>query len=197
MMKKTITLSALTLFCITLLAAVPAHAFQLLSKKEALTTIFGEEAKFAVQTKTLQGETLERVKERLGGKLVDYQEGSESAQVASQKEVTFYFAIRNGKKIGVALIDVEPGKWGPVEFIIAMDFKPTVRVVKVMSYQEKRGRPIARSSYMQQYEGKTTADPLEVGRDITGISGATISSRSATFAVKKALVLFEELYLKK
>jgi Na+-translocating ferredoxin:NAD+ oxidoreductase RnfG subunit len=50
---------------------------------------------------------------------------------------------------------------------------------------------------MQQYEGKTTDDPLEVGRDITGISGATISSRSATFAVKKALVLFEELYLKK
>lgn len=197
MMKKAITISALTLFCMGFLAAGPAGAFQLLSKKEALTTIFGEDAKFAVQTKTLEGEALERVKERLGGKLVDLQEGSESADVAAQKEVTFYFAIRNGKKIGVAIIDVEPGKWGPVEFIIAMDFKPTVRVVKVMSYQEKRGRPIARSSYMKQYEGKTTADPLEVGKDITGISGATISSRSATFAVKKALVLFEELYLKK
>jgi Na+-translocating ferredoxin:NAD+ oxidoreductase RnfG subunit len=49
---------------------------------------------------------------------------------------------------------------------------------------------------MRQYRGKTSKSSLKVGKDITGISGATISSRSATFAVKKAIVLYEELYLK-
>ena len=106
-------------------------------------------------------------------------------------------AVKDGKKYGVALIDIEPGKWGPVEFIIALDLKGTVKVVKVMSYQEKRGRPIARRGFMSQYNGKTSNDPLTVGKDITGISGATISSRSATFAVKKAIVLYEEFFMKK
>jgi Na+-translocating ferredoxin:NAD+ oxidoreductase RnfG subunit len=38
---------------------------------------------------------------------------------------------------------------------------------------------------------------MQVGKDIVGVSGATISSRSATFAVKKAIVMYEEVYLKK
>ena len=96
----------------------------------------------------------------------------------------------------MAIVDEEPGKWGPVKFIIAMDLRGVVKVVKVMSYHEKRGRPIARSSYMKQYKGKTGKSTLQVGKDIIGISGATISSRSATFAVKKAIVLYEEIYLK-
>jgi Na+-translocating ferredoxin:NAD+ oxidoreductase RnfG subunit len=97
----------------------------------------------------------------------------------------------------VAIIDVEPGKWGPVEFITAMDLKGTVKRVKVMSYQEQRGRPIARNSFLNQYRGKSSSSPMQVGKDIVGVSGATISSRSATFAVKKAIVMYEEVYLKK
>jgi hypothetical protein len=65
-----------------------------------------------------------------------------------------------------------------------------------MSYQEKRGRPIARLSFLRQYRGKTSKSRLKVGKDITGVSGATISSISATFAVKKAIVLYKEFYLK-
>ena len=42
----------------------------------------------------------------------------------------------------------------------------------------------------------TVNSPLTVGKDIVGISGATISSRSATFTVKKALVMYDEFYLK-
>jgi Na+-translocating ferredoxin:NAD+ oxidoreductase RnfG subunit len=49
---------------------------------------------------------------------------------------------------------------------------------------------------MRQYVGKTSRSTLQVGKDITGISGATISSRATTFAVTKAIVLYEELYLK-
>ena len=76
-----------------------------------------------------------------------------------------------------------------------MDLKGVVTRVEVLSYQEKRGQPIARHSFMSQYEGKTSKSPLQVDKDITGVSGATISSRCATFAVKKAIVLYEELYL--
>ena len=97
----------------------------------------------------------------------------------------------------MAIVDEEPGKWGPVEFIIALDLQGVITRVEVLSYQEKRGQPIARHSFMSQFEGKTSKSPLKVNKDITGVSGATISSNCATFAVKKAIVLYEELYLSK
>jgi Na+-translocating ferredoxin:NAD+ oxidoreductase RnfG subunit len=173
-----------------------AYGFTLLTQEEALREIFGTKATIVEETRELKGEKLAAVKARLGGDLVSYQEGSESARVEEEKNIVFHFAERDGKKYGVAIIDTEPGKWGPVEFIVAMDLKGVVRSVKVLSYQEKRGRPIARSSFMNQYRGKRGSDPVTVGKDITGISGATISSRSASFSVRKAIALYEEFYLK-
>jgi Na+-translocating ferredoxin:NAD+ oxidoreductase RnfG subunit len=195
-MSKKIIFMALTALCISLFLTVVCHAFTLLTKKQALEKIFGSGSEITVETKVLKGQKLSDIKKRLGGKLVYHQAGSESRRVAGRKKIDFHFASRNGKKIGVAIIDVEPGKWGPVEFIIALNLRGVVKVVRVMSYQEKRGRPIARRSYMNQYRGKTSKSILKVGKDIIGVSGATISSRSATFSVKKAIVLYEELYLK-
>ena len=171
-------------------------AFTVLTKEEAIEKAFWKGAEIEKETKELTGEVLERIKERLGGHLVHFQEGAEEQEVETRTVYDFYFGVKNGERKGVAIIDVEPGKWGPVEFITTLDIKGTVKSVRVMSYQEQRGRPIARNSFMNQYRGKTSNSTLTVGKDIVGISGATISSRSATFAVKKALVIYEELYLK-
>ena len=195
-MSKRVSSLMIVFLCISFALAGVCYAFVLLTKEAALKKIFGSGSEITVETKVLEGQKLEDIKRRLGGRLVEYQAGSESRRVAGKKRIDFHFASREGKKIGVAIIDVEPGKWGPVEFIIALNLEGVVKVVKVMSYQEKRGRPIARASYMRQYRGKTSKSTLKVGKDITGISGATISSRSATFAVRKAIVLYEELYLK-
>lgn len=192
---KRIILLSVTTTLIALFSGA-AFAFELMSTEEALKQIFGTKPTIVEEERELEDEELEAVKERLGGSLVDFQEGSESAQVEKQDEVTFYFAEQEGKRYGVAVVDVQPGKWGPVKFIIAMDMKGVVRTVKVLSYEEKRGRPIARSSFLNQFNGKSSDDPIEVGKDISGISGATISSRSSAFAVRKAIVLFEELYKK-
>jgi Na+-translocating ferredoxin:NAD+ oxidoreductase RnfG subunit len=179
------------------ITTVVCFAITLMSKEAALKEVFWSGAEIKPETVKLSDETLKEVKKRLGGSLVYYQEGSESRQVETDKSFTFYFGLKDGEKRGVAIIDSEPGKWGPVEFITAMDTNATVKKVRVLSYQEQRGRPIARTSFLNQYRGKSSSAPLEVGRDIVGISGATISSRAATFAVKKAIVLYEEVYLKK
>jgi len=174
------------------------YASTLLTQEEALKEVFFSGAEIEKETKELNGATLERIKERLGGSLVYTQEGSESAPVESNTTIDFYFAKKGGERKGVAIIDVEPGKWGPVEFIIAMTTEDaTVKNVRVLSYQEIRGQPIARSSFMNQYRNKSSKSPLTVGKDIIPISGATISSRAATFTVKKAIVIYEEVYLKK
>jgi Na+-translocating ferredoxin:NAD+ oxidoreductase RnfG subunit len=190
-------LVGVTFISILLVAAAVCLAFTLITKEEALKEVFWSGAEIEKETVELTGETLEKITSRLGGSLEYYQEGSESAKVEAQTTVDFYFAKRDGERRGVAIIDVEPGKWGPVEFMIAMTVDGIVKNVRVMSYVEIRGKPIARLSFMNQYQGKSSNSTLQVGRDIVGISGATISSRCATFAVKKALVIYEEVYLKK
>jgi Na+-translocating ferredoxin:NAD+ oxidoreductase RnfG subunit len=195
MSRKIISLLIIGL-CISLALSGVSYAFVLLTKKQAFKKVFGKGREIVTETKRLKGETLARIKKRLGGKLVHYQKGSESKRVKGKTKIDFHFVLKDGQKAGVAIIDVEPGKWGPVKFIIAMDLKGAVRKVRVLSYQEKRGRPIARLSFLRQYRGKTSKSRLKVGKDITGVSGATISSISATFAVKKAIVLYKELYLK-
>ena len=180
-----------------LVAAAVCLAFTLLTKEEALKEAFWSGAEIEKETVELTGETLEKITSRLGGSLIYFQEGSESERVAGTTTVDFYFAKKDGQRRGVAIIDVEPGKWGPVEFITAMTVDGIVKNVRVMAYQEQRGQPIARLAFVNQYQGKSSNSTLQVGKDIVGISGATISSRCATFAVRKALVIYEEVFLKK
>jgi Na+-translocating ferredoxin:NAD+ oxidoreductase RnfG subunit len=191
------SVSGLLLLAVLFFFQPLCHAFTVLTQEQALKEVFFSGAEIEEETETLSGTVLKEVKNKLGGSLVYHQTGSESAEVQAHRKITFYFAKKDGERKGVAIIDVQPGKWGPVEFIIAMDIKGTIKAVRVMSYQEIRGRPIARLAFMNQYRGKTVNSTLTVGKDIVGVSGATISSRCATFAVKKALVIYEELYLKK
>jgi Na+-translocating ferredoxin:NAD+ oxidoreductase RnfG subunit len=196
-MFRKLIFTSIALFVVMLVTTVVCFGFTLLTKEKALKEVFWSGAQIESETVKLSGDTLMNIKKRLGGSLVYYQEGSESKQVEGETTVEFHFGLKDGKKRGVAIIDVEPGKWGPVEFITAMDVKGTVKKVRVMSYQEQRGRPIARNSFMNQYRGKSSSSLMEVGKDIVGVSGATISSRAATFAVKKAIVIYEEVYLNK
>lgn len=195
-MRKKLSCTIVFLFFISLTITVVCYAFTVLTKEAALKEVFFTGVEIEVESKELSGDTLAKIKERLGGSLVYFQEGSESKKVEGKHQIDFYFGKKNGERKGVAIIDTEPGKWGPVEFIVAMDIKGTVKAARVLSYQEIRGRPIARRSFMNQYRGKRSSSPLTVGKDIIGISGATISSRAATFAVKKAIVIYEEVYLR-
>lgn len=195
-MIKRWSISGFTLLAAFVSLQTVCFAFTLLTEEQALKEVFFADAEIETEVQKLSGEKLKQIKEQLGGSLIYHQEGSESADVQSERETTFYFAKKGGERKGVAIIDVQPGKWGPVTFMTAMDIKGTVKAVRVMSYQEIRGKPIARMAFMNQYRGKHVNSTLTVGRDIVGISGATISSRSATFSVKKALVLYEVFYLK-
>jgi len=64
-----------------------------------------------------------------------------------------------------------------------------------MSYVEQRGRPISTRRFLSQFIGKTSKNPIQVGKDVDAVSGATISSRASAFAVKKVIALYEAAYL--
>jgi len=194
-MFKRMEVMVVLAFCISFGLLDVCYGLRLFTKEEALKKVFEPGVEIITENKVLAEPALSKIKEKLGGSLFFVQKGSNLQGVEDKGNVDFYFALKNGQKIGVAVIDAEPGKWGAVELIIAMDLKGSVIGVEVMNSEEKRGQPVSRASFTGQYKGKSGKDPLEVGKDITGISGATITSRCTTFAVKKAVVLYQELYL--
>jgi len=186
---------AIVLFCFVLIK--PAAAIVLLKNDQALKQMFPDADKIITETKELGAASLDKIKGRLGGKWGLYQAGSKSKEGSEQKEAIFYFAEKEGERIGVAIMETQPGKWGPVKYIIALDMSGKVENLAVMMYVEKRGRPIARRNFLGQFIGKTSADPIKCGKDVDAISGATISSRASCFAVKKAIAIYDVVYLDK
>lgn len=101
---------------------------------------------------------------------------------------------QDGATIGYAVVVEEIGKHEPFTLIVTAgpDFK--VRDVAVMVYRETRGGEIAQRRFLGQYRGKRSTDPIQLERDIVGITGATLSVHGVNRAVHKALAVLELVY---
>ncbi|MBM3331295.1 FMN-binding protein [candidate division WOR-3 bacterium] len=175
--------------------AGPAGAVVLLNHDAALKAMFPDAGKVLPEATALTAEQIAAVKAVCGGKWTMYPAGAKTDDVAVNDTVTFYFGTKDGKKTGVAVMEMQPGKWGPVHYIVALDLTGKVTNMAVMSYVEQRGRPISTRRFLEQFIGKTSKSALSVGKDVDAVSGATISSRATAFAVKKAIALYEAVYL--
>lgn len=111
-----------------------------------------------------------------------------------EKSYATFTARQNGTIVGYAVVVEEIGKHDPFTLIVSAgtDFK--VRDVALMVYRETRGGEIAQRRFLAQYKGKRAADPIQLDRDIVGISGATLSVQGANRAVHKALAILDLVY---
>ncbi len=187
-------LMTLAVAALALLLVRPAVGIVLLSQEQALKQMFPDAAEVKTEVHVLSTDQAEAAKGELGGKWTLYQAGSKEEQPEENDSLAFFFEIREGKKAGVALIEEQPGKWGPVRYIVALDLEGKVTNLAVMSYVEQRGRPISTRRFLGQFVGKDTKSSLTVGKDIDAVSGATISSRATAFAVHKVVHLYETVF---
>lgn len=108
------------------------------------------------------------------------------------------YRFRIGKKgeevVGYATILEVVGKERPITFLIGIQLNGEVKGVEVLVYRESRGSEVRNARFMAQFVRKKIDNPLRLGDDIESISGATLSSRAAAYAVKKALAIFEVIY---
>jgi hypothetical protein len=102
----------------------------------------------------------------------------------------------DGKVDGWAIIQHTIGKHKPMTYMVGVDPDGEVMNVEVLVYRESRGSEVRKKRFNFQYEGKDVHDPIRINRDVINISGATMSVRSMSAGVKRALVLVDELYLK-
>ena len=97
---------------------------------------------------------------------------------------------------GYALIQNTIGKHKPMTYMVGVDSTGHVLNVELLVFRESRGSEVRTKRFNVQYEGKTVLDPVRINKDIINISGATMSVRSMSAGIKRALVLVDEFYLK-
>jgi Na+-translocating ferredoxin:NAD+ oxidoreductase RnfG subunit len=100
---------------------------------------------------------------------------------------TVYRVSRAGTLLGFAEVRNVKGKEQPITYLVAVDSAGAMRDIDILVYRESQGGEVAYDSWRKQFRGKTTADPIAIGKDIRNISGATISSNAVTRSVRLAL----------
>ncbi|MEW6684033.1 MAG: FAD:protein FMN transferase [Nitrospirota bacterium] len=152
-----------------------------LSREEALRVLMPDADRFRDETIALTDAHRARMQTLMDGRIRD-------------TEATFWVGEREGRVIGYATVLNVIGKEQPITFMVAVAPEGSVRGVQVLTYRESQGSEIRSKRFLDQFAGKTLAAPLKLGRDVHGISGASLSSRSTTYAVKKALALVAVVY---
>ena len=114
---------------------------------------------------------------------------------APRDKYTIFVATTHGKIDGYAVVDDEQGLHQPITFATRLSPRGMVERVEIMVYREPRGDEVRDVRFRQQFQGKTSQDPLRLNRDIDAVSGATVSSASLAVGVRRATILVEELAL--
>lgn len=107
--------------------------------------------------------------------------------------VTFR-ARQGGRLLGYAVVVDEIGKHRPFTLIVSVTPDHRVKDVAVMVFREARGGEIIQKRFLAQYRGKRDSDPIQLDRDIVGITGATLSVHGVDRAVHKALAVLALVY---
>jgi transcriptional regulator of nitric oxide reductase len=94
---------------------------------------------------------------------------------------------RGDSLLGFAQVRNVRGKEQPITYLVAIDPTDHLKDVDVLVYREPYGGEVAYEPWRKQFRGRTAAQPLQVGREIRGISGATISVNAVTAGVRQAL----------
>jgi hypothetical protein len=163
-----------------LLPAAAVRADQVfLREPEAPRALFGDGVRFERSTLTLSPAELAELSRRVGRK------------VDAPSYPVLAVSSASGQLLGwIFVLDVV-GQTLPITFAVGIKADGLVQDVEVMVYREPHGSEIRERRFRAQFAGKSADQPLLVGKDIDAISGATISSHSAAYAVHKGLALAE------
>lgn len=177
-MRKILCILVLIFSCVSLV-----WADQLIGIDEALGKVFPKADSFESQMISLTVEQVAQIEQEVGITFL----GNHS------QDVQMVTAFLGSEVLGYAFLDTVMGKWGTIGYLVGLNTEGEVGQVVVLQYSEVRGRPIAKNRFLKQYKGKNISDPVQLKRDINGITGATISSRSITDGIRKILHIFHLL----
>jgi hypothetical protein len=166
-------LGATAVACLAL-AAAPARARVLVTVEEALALAFpGAE----VERRTVLLTEAQRARAtELGG------------QPPATAVVHPYVATRDGAIVGIAYFDTHVVRTLAETVMVTVDGDGRVGRVEVLSFDEPPDY-LPREAWYRQFDGRPLDPELELRRSIRPVSGATLTARATTDAVRRALAL--------
>ena len=92
---------------------------------------------------------------------------------------------------GYFIVDEVVGKHEFFTIAVGLNADSSVKQIEIMDYKETYGYEVRNEAWRKQFTGKTSAAPLKLTDDIKNISGATLSCRHVTDAVKRLLATYD------
>lgn len=110
------------------------------------------------------------------------------------KEFVYLWRVyEKDELMSVAILDNVNGKSLPITFLTIFDINGNIITVEVLKYREPYGGQVTEKGWLKQFSNKNSGNNFDVGKDISTISGATISVNSVTKGIKKLTLLFHEI----
>lgn len=79
------------------------------------------------------------------------------------------------------------------DYFILFDENKIISQVRIIDYQASHGEMISSPGWLKKFVGHKSSKPLEVGRQVDGISGATISVNKITFDIRQKTHILSEI----
>lgn len=92
-----------------------------------------------------------------------------------------------GQVLGMGYLGEAPSMKDIFDYVVLFEPDMHIKKTKILIYREDYGRQVGSQRWLKQFIGRKAGESLGYGKDIDGISGATISAKSMTLAVGQVL----------
>ncbi|MEQ6118378.1 FMN-binding protein [Reichenbachiella sp. MALMAid0571] len=99
----------------------------------------------------------------------------------------------DSEPLGYMVLSKGRGKYDYFDLMVLYDKELKIVASEVLVYREDYGGEIGSGRWLKQFVGKNITSEFKLSNDVQGISGATISVRSATQEFKRLTRLMEQL----
>ena len=99
----------------------------------------------------------------------------------------FYKVVNDNKLIGFFYYGKALSKADVFDYVVIFDKELIIKKIKILAYREDYGGEIGSKRWLKQFNDLSIDDSALYGKNIKGISGATISARSMTIPINKLL----------
>ncbi len=159
-------------------ATVPAHATQYMSVADAQRLAFPGAKQFQPANVIYTPQQIAAIEKASG-------------QTVRTRGEQVWRALDGDRLLGFFIIDYVIGKHLVIDYSVALAPDGRVRRVEILEYRESYGFEVANADWLKQFVGKTSADPVQVNKDIRNISGATLSSHHITEGITRVLAFYD------
>ena len=107
------------------------------------------------------------------------------------RDKLYYWTIsQDDTTIAYAFLDNVIGKSMPITFLVILNINGNIINTNVIKYREAYGGEVGNKGWLRQFLYRNNNSSYNIGKDINGISGATISVKSMSKGIQKITTLY-------